>query len=231
MAVECGYLDLIKLLLDAGADINAPAARSRGATALQLAAIKGYLGVSKMLVDLGADLNAPRATNDGRTALEGAAEHGRIDTIQYLLSQGVETTGKGRLSYLRAIRYAEMEMHLVASTLLKTWREWTAVDDAWWKELQSLRKDEFEWSTEEDFQDQSDSELELEKYSSGKTYGYDGMQDLVLEDAPAAELLTHEISVAADPAWGIISELDDLETMANDIFEFWNGPRFDIDTN
>ncbi|KAF0325213.1 hypothetical protein GQ607_007540 [Colletotrichum asianum] len=97
-AVESGHLDLIELLLGAGADVNAPAARALGATALQLAAIKGYTGVAKMLVDLGADVNTPGSRYHGRTALEGAAEHGRIDTIQYILSQGVKTNGEGRIS-------------------------------------------------------------------------------------------------------------------------------------
>ncbi|KAH0426825.1 hypothetical protein CcaCcLH18_10105 [Colletotrichum camelliae] len=205
-------------------DINSPAARSRGATALQLASIKGYLGAAKMLVDRGADVNAPGATDEGgRTALEGAAEHGRIDTIQYLLSQGVQTHAEGRLSYLRAIRYAELEGHKVAANLIKKWREWTTKDDALWDELESLSKDECEYFIMEDFEDQSDPETELERYSPEKDNEGDVMQDLVFDDAPVAEAHTHEISITANHAGGIISELEDLEMMTNDTFAFWSG--------
>ncbi|KAF4869998.1 Ankyrin-3 [Colletotrichum siamense] len=223
MAAEIGNLDLIHLLLNAGADVNSPAAQSYGATALQIAAIKGHLGVAKILVDLGANVNAPGATDEGgRTALEGAAEHGRIDTIQYLLSQGVETNAKGRISYLRVIRYAELEGHMAAAKLLKTWREWAADDDALWDKLQSLPKDECERFTEKDFEDQSDSNSESERHSLRKANAGGGMQHLVSDDAPAAEAHTHERSVTANPAGGIISELEDLEMMTSDAFAFWS---------
>ncbi|KAF4820488.1 Ankyrin-2 [Colletotrichum siamense] len=221
IAVECGYSDLIKLLLDAGADVNAPAADWCGATALQLSAITGYLGVTKMLVDHGADLNAPGALCYGRTALEGAAEHGRIDTIQYLLSEGVETNGKGRLSYLRAIRYAELEVHVVAVNLLKTWREWTSNDDALWDKLKSLSKDACE-----EFEDPAGSESELERQSPGKANDDNVMQDAVLDDAYVAEAQTREISATENSAVGILSELEDLEMMTSDTFTFWSG--FDL---
>jgi hypothetical protein len=42
-AVEDGNLEIIQFLLDAGADVNGPPAKIRGATALQLAAINGAL--------------------------------------------------------------------------------------------------------------------------------------------------------------------------------------------
>ncbi|KXH41208.1 hypothetical protein CSIM01_03414 [Colletotrichum simmondsii] len=131
-AVEDGSLEILEVLLEAGADVNAPAARRRGATALQLAAITGRLGIAKMLIDLGANVNAPRAEEDGRTALEGAAERGKIDMIQYLLYEGAETRGRGRLQYMRAIKFAEREGHLVAANLLREYRNWTTADDDMW---------------------------------------------------------------------------------------------------
>ncbi|KAK3365827.1 ankyrin repeat-containing domain protein [Lasiosphaeria ovina] len=95
-AVECAKLDMMQILLEAGANINAPASGCFGATALQIAAIKGHLGIAKQLLDLGADPNARRAASNGRTALEGAAEHGRIDMIELLLQHGAKTTGNRR---------------------------------------------------------------------------------------------------------------------------------------
>ncbi|KAK1545068.1 hypothetical protein CPAR01_02570 [Colletotrichum paranaense] len=135
-AVEDGDLTKIDLLLGAGADINAPAADQAGATALQLAAITGRIGIAKMLIDMGADVDAPRAPESGRTALEGAAEHGRIDMIQLLLSEGAETGGKGRLQYMRAIKFAERQGHLVAANMLREYRDWTVDDDDLWSELE-----------------------------------------------------------------------------------------------
>ncbi|KAK4231340.1 ankyrin repeat-containing domain protein [Podospora fimiseda] len=57
-AVENGNLELMEILLKAGADVNVPTAIDRGATALQLTAIKGHLGIAKALLDRGANLSA-----------------------------------------------------------------------------------------------------------------------------------------------------------------------------
>lgn len=73
-AIECGNPELTNILLEAGADVNAPPARHFGVTALQIAAIIGHLEAVKSLIELGADLNTTGAIRAGRTALEGAAE-------------------------------------------------------------------------------------------------------------------------------------------------------------
>ncbi|KAK4165959.1 ankyrin repeat-containing domain protein [Cladorrhinum sp. PSN259] len=129
-ATEDANLPLMDVLLKAGADVNAPAALLGGATALQLAAINGHLGIAKQLLDLGADPNACQARKEGRTALEGAAEMGRIDMIDLLLKSGVQTNGIGRVQYLRAIRFAELQGHNVAAEHLKSFRDWMEVDEA-----------------------------------------------------------------------------------------------------
>ncbi|KAF3803906.1 hypothetical protein GCG54_00008409, partial [Colletotrichum gloeosporioides] len=137
-AVENSHLYLIDLLLKYGSDVNTPATRRHGATALQLAAIGGRLGILRTLIDHGADINAPGAECGGRTALEGAAEHGRIDMIQYLLSIGARTTDRDRLQYLRAIRYAQIEAHEVAANFIRGHREWTTDDHCLWTALKGL---------------------------------------------------------------------------------------------
>ncbi|KAF5497702.1 Ankyrin repeat domain-containing protein 50 [Colletotrichum siamense] len=151
-AVGKSDLYLIDLLLKSGADVNTPAARYRGATAVQLAAISGRLGILRTLIDHGADVNAPGAESGGRTALEGAAEHGRIDIIQYLLSLGARTTDRDRMQYLRAIRYAQLEAHEAAASLLRDHREWTADDQILWKTLAGLDREQLE-SFKEDTQE------------------------------------------------------------------------------
>lgn len=144
-AVEDGNLAMMDLLLKLGANVDAPAARTGGATALQIAAISGKLGLAKKLIDLGASVNAPGACYEGgRTALEGAAENGRIDMLQFLLLEGTDTTGKGRLHYLRAIKLALAEGHQVAAKLLKDTRDWEPEDDALYAKLDSLPRSQWE---------------------------------------------------------------------------------------
>ncbi|SCO87602.1 uncharacterized protein FRV6_11729 [Fusarium oxysporum] len=128
MAVEFGNLDIIDLLLQAGAYINAPPSFFRGATALQIAAIEGNLGLAKQLLDLGARINARGARQCGRTVLEGAAEHGRLDMLQLLLHSGALTTGARQLQFIRAVHFAEQSRHDAAADLLRQSRQWTDED-------------------------------------------------------------------------------------------------------
>lgn len=137
-AVQWGDLSVSEFLLKAGAEIDTQAARDGGLTALQQAAIDGRVGIAKILIDWGADINASRAGKSGRTALEGAAMRGRIDMLQFLLSMGAETGGKGRLQYLRAIKFAECKWHLVAAKMLREHRDWIIEDDNLWRELEQL---------------------------------------------------------------------------------------------
>ncbi|KAK2790452.1 hypothetical protein FQN53_009475 [Emmonsiellopsis sp. PD_33] len=132
-AVERGHLEIIDMLLTAGANANGPLAldsgRTVGATELQFAASKGHLGIAKRLMELGAKVDAPRADTKGRTALEGAAEHGRLDMVQFLLENGANTQdGDGFWQYHRAIEFARRYGHLTVARLLEDWREWTPRD-------------------------------------------------------------------------------------------------------
>lgn len=118
-AVEQGNMELVNLLREKGANINAIPARDGGATALQIASIRGYLGIARRLIELGAEVNAAPARVNGRTALEGAAEHGRIDMIQMLLLEGASVTGDdGQRQCRRAIEFAERNGHNAAARLL-----------------------------------------------------------------------------------------------------------------
>ena len=144
MAVELGSLEIVKLLIDAGASVNEPPGKDRGATSLQLAAIKGHPRIAKYLTDRGADINAAGAEYGGRSALEGAAEHGRIDMV-HLLLEGAETTGKGQRQYLRAVKLAKQEGHFVVADQLRTYRLWTKEDEDMFAELWDA---DTEWEAE-----------------------------------------------------------------------------------
>ncbi|KAI1486889.1 ankyrin repeat-containing domain protein [Biscogniauxia mediterranea] len=95
IACRDGNKAIAELLVEYGADVNAPPAEKYGATALQFAAIGGYLGIAYFLLQKGADVNARPAAFEGRTALEGAAEHGRIDMVQMLVNAGADISEEG----------------------------------------------------------------------------------------------------------------------------------------
>ncbi|KAJ2993220.1 hypothetical protein NUW58_g1909 [Xylaria curta] len=127
-AVSRGDTNLIFLLIDSGADINAPAAANLGATALQIAAINGFISIARSLLERGGNVNAPPARYGGRTALEGASEHGNLDIVQLLLERGAKLDGVMRIHYIRAVAYAKHEGHFALAKLLKEFGGWTDRD-------------------------------------------------------------------------------------------------------
>lgn len=126
-AVETGEVEMIELLLDAGADIHAESGYNSGATALQLAAGNGYIGIARRLIALGADVNAAGARRRGRTALQAAAERGRLDMVQFLLECGATGTMdpsiESRDVYWRARRLAKRNGHVAVDGLLQAYEE------------------------------------------------------------------------------------------------------------
>ncbi|HLK55779.1 MAG TPA: ankyrin repeat domain-containing protein [Chthonomonadaceae bacterium] len=82
-----GDTKIMKLLLDAGADIHATG--HAGATALSSAAFSGNVEMVRLVVSHGADVN----NNDdwrGRTAIMAAAEYGHYAAVDYLLRHGAK---------------------------------------------------------------------------------------------------------------------------------------------
>ncbi|OLN86745.1 Protein fem-1-like protein [Colletotrichum chlorophyti] len=218
MAVEDGDIAIIDMLLAAGADVNTPAADEYGATALQLAAINGSLGIARTLIEAGADVNAPRAMVKGRTALEGAAEHGRIDMIQLLLNQGVQSTGVGRLQYLRAVKFAEAEAHMVAASMLRSHRKWETVDLDLWSQLD--RRKDWDNLSEEDF-----GREETIIGRGGQTELSDSVPNYPMEK-DVQELQTVEGAIVRNAHWDLTGNgdwpmLESLEAMTNSYSEYF----------
>jgi ribosomal protein S18 acetylase RimI-like enzyme len=83
-AAREGYTELVKLLLDAGADIEAK--DKYGYTALIRAASNGYTEVVKLLLDAGADIEAKKENGD--TALIRAASNGHTEVVKLLKQYG-----------------------------------------------------------------------------------------------------------------------------------------------
>ncbi len=116
-------MELIHILLEHGADVNAPGASNEwavgggfegGWTALQGAAFGGHINLVHFLLQRGADVNAEGCDSEhGRTALEFAAECGHLDTVQLLLDAGATKLE-------RAAKLAERYEYFVIANLLKT---------------------------------------------------------------------------------------------------------------
>ena len=100
-AVSAGCEEIVPVLIEAGADINAPASRSHGRTALQRASEGGNLDQVRMLLGKGADVNAPPSEKMGLTALQGASIEGHFAVAVLLLKAGANINGEPSRIYGR----------------------------------------------------------------------------------------------------------------------------------
>ena len=98
-ASENGHKEVVEVLLDNGADVNAY--NNYGNTALMMASSKGHIKIVEMLLEKEADLDAKN--NDGETALIIANENEHKEVVEMLLDNGadvktLEEVHKGVLS-------------------------------------------------------------------------------------------------------------------------------------
>jgi ankyrin repeat protein len=102
-ASALGHVELVKLLLDRGADPNI--ANKYGLTPLLSAAYHGSDAIVAMLIRAGADVDAAEREY-GYTPLGTAARKGHIETVRLLLDAGADrriTTYTGKTPYQLAI--------------------------------------------------------------------------------------------------------------------------------
>ena len=86
------YLEVVKLLLEKGAEVDA--ANWQGRTLLMAAAKEGHPEIAELLLEKGADVNAE--DNTGRPALMYATEAGDSKTIGLLIAKGADANAKNR---------------------------------------------------------------------------------------------------------------------------------------
>ncbi len=86
---SAGHLDIVKYLVEKGADIHAPNDLAPPDRALRQAAHNGHLDVVKYLVDKGSDIHV---RDD--LALKGAARGGHLEVVKYLVGKGADTGAK-----------------------------------------------------------------------------------------------------------------------------------------
>lgn len=101
-----GQVDVVKLLLDAGADVHSSKAN---VTALRAAFMNSYFSVAEALLLAGADLNMP--DENGQTALHQAARCGYLKIVEKLLDLGADVNLRG-WNRLTALHQAAGGQHL-----------------------------------------------------------------------------------------------------------------------
>ena len=90
LASEKGNFDVVRLLLDHGAQVEAKA--NDGGTSLMLASKKGHLEVLKLLLDHGAQVEAK--DKYGWTSLICASANGHLEVVKLLLDHGALVEAK-----------------------------------------------------------------------------------------------------------------------------------------
>lgn len=87
-AASRNNIDVVRALLEKGADANAPANKLGGMTALQTAVSKNNFEMVVLLIQHGADVNGLPSPIRGRTALQAAAEGRLVKLSEYLIACG-----------------------------------------------------------------------------------------------------------------------------------------------
>lgn len=93
LAARAGQVEVIKLLLDSGAGINASTSGLNGETALHAAASNGHLVAMELLLKRGANVNNGAQNKNGQQPLHAAAAGGHLDAIKLLLERGAYVNG------------------------------------------------------------------------------------------------------------------------------------------
>ena len=118
--------EVISLLLEAGADVNA--ADQVGMTALMLAALSGNPEIVSLLLKAGADVKA--ANNSGRTALMDAVSVGSPGIISLLLKAGVSVNAADQVGMTALMDAARVGDPEVVSLLIKAGADVNAVTNS-----------------------------------------------------------------------------------------------------
>ncbi|KAF7972855.1 hypothetical protein HWV62_16888 [Athelia sp. TMB] len=113
IASEEGHVEIVRMLLDKGANVNAEGGTY--GSALQAASVGGYLEVAKLLMDKGANVNFEGGIYV--SALRAASEFGHLELVKLLLDRGANVNAEGR-AFGSALQAACTEGHLELAKLL-----------------------------------------------------------------------------------------------------------------
>lgn len=111
MAAYLGHTEIVRLLLEAGADVTAVDPGMK-ATALHAAAYAGRTGAATLLIEYGIDIDKQGPKN-GYTALHDAIWENNVDTAKVLIDAGANLSlkshaGETPLDFARSKRRKEI---------------------------------------------------------------------------------------------------------------------------
>ena len=115
-ASERNYIEIAKLLIDAGADVEAK--NEYDMTPLHLATWKNHIEIAKLLIEAGADLEAK--DNCGETPLHFASSNDSIsiEIAKLLIEKGADVEVKSDSWGFTPLHYASRDNHIEAAKLL-----------------------------------------------------------------------------------------------------------------
>lgn len=113
-AVQANSLDIVNLLIDAGANVNAETRYK--ITPLSLACSNGNTAIIERLLQAGVDSNS--TSEEGETALMTAALNGKVDAIKMLLSHGAKVNAAEPYKGQTALMWAAGEGNVDAAAVL-----------------------------------------------------------------------------------------------------------------
>ncbi|XP_070582823.1 ankyrin repeat domain-containing protein 17 isoform X2 [Erythrolamprus reginae] len=119
-AASGGYAEVGRVLLDKGADVNAPPVPSSRDTALTIAADKGHYKFCELLISRGAHIDV--RNKKGNTPLWLAANGGHLDVVQLLVQGGADVDAADnrkitplmaafRKGHVKVVRYLVKEVN------------------------------------------------------------------------------------------------------------------------
>jgi ankyrin repeat protein len=100
-AAIAGQLEVMKLLLEAGADLEGRSEGGESPTPLAYAVSGGRVEAVAVLLEAGADVNASQFESEDGSALGKAIGRGRVDMVRLLIAAGADVNARGKTSEVR----------------------------------------------------------------------------------------------------------------------------------
>lgn len=115
---EKANIELTRILIEAGAEVNTPPSEYCDRTALQAAVVSSNIELVQILLEAKADVHAPPADYCGMTALQAAAEGGKIGLVQYLLTARANVNAPAtRYAGATALQVAAIHEYVIIATV------------------------------------------------------------------------------------------------------------------
>ncbi|RBR18364.1 uncharacterized protein FIESC28_06137 [Fusarium coffeatum] len=117
---DCQIVELVvRLLIGAGIEVNAPTTEETPMTALQYAIDANHEELVDILLAAGADIHVPAFWKKGKTALQAACNTGNLELVRSLVKQGLEINERpASHNGATALQFAAMQGHIDVAIFL-----------------------------------------------------------------------------------------------------------------